>query len=134
MNIKGKMFLGNNGSYFFSFLISIIIVADHNWNKNYYTEEIFLYLMIPGIDMIRLTIIRFINNKSPFEGDNNHIHHLLINKFNHKYSMIIICLMIYTPIILYNFLKVNPLILIIFSLIIYLTILFFCSKKKNSRS
>ena len=40
------------------------------------------------------------------------------------------CLMIYTPIILYNFLKVNPLILIIFSLIIYLTILFFCSKKK----
>ena len=80
MNAKGKIFLGNNGSYFLSFLVSIIIIAEHNWNKNYYAEEIFLYLMIPGIDMIRLTIVRFLNHKSPFEGDNNHLHHLLIKK------------------------------------------------------
>ena len=129
MNIQGKIFLGNNGSYFLSFLISIIIVLDHNYEKNYFVEEIFLYMMLPGIDMIRLTIVRFINNKSPFEGDNNHLHHLLIKKFNYKISMIIISLMIFIPIILYNFLKINPLILIIFSFAIYLTILFFCSKK-----
>ena len=102
---------------------------NHNSSKNYFVEEIFLYLMLPGIDMIRLTIVRFKNNKSPFEGDNNHLHHLLIKKFNYKISMIIISLMIFTPIILYNFLKINPLILIIFSFTIYLTILFFCSKK-----
>ena len=133
MNMKGKIFLGNNGSYFLSFLISIIIITDHNWNKNYYTEEIFLYLMIPGIDMIRLTIIRFINNKSPFEGDDNHLHHLLIKKFNYKNSMIIIFVMIFTPIILYNFFEINPLLLIILSFIIYLTILLICLKKNIKR-
>jgi UDP-GlcNAc:undecaprenyl-phosphate GlcNAc-1-phosphate transferase len=133
MNMKGKIFLGNNGSYFLSLLISIIIITDHNWNKNYYTEEIFLYLMIPGIDMIRLTIIRFINNKSPFEGDDNHLHHLLIKKFNYKNSIAIIFVMIFTPIILYNFFEINPLILIILSFIIYLTILLICLKKNIKR-
>ena len=128
--MKGKIFLGNNGSYFFSFLISIIIILDHNWNKNYYTEEIFLYLMLPGIDMIRLTINRFINNRSPFEGDGNHLHHLLIKKFNYKISMFIIFIMIFTPIIFYNFFNVNPLMLIILSFIVYLLILLICLKKK----
>ena len=133
MNIEGKIFLGNNGSYFLSFLISIIIITDYNWRKNYFAEEIFLYLMLPGIDMIRLTIIRSINNKSPFEGDNNHLHHLLINKFNYKNSMVIIFVMIFTPIILYNFFEINPLLLIILSFIIYLTILLICLKKNIKR-
>ena len=73
--------------------------------------------------------LRFINNKSPFEGDNNHLHHLLIKKFNYKNSMIIIFMLIFTPIILYNFFEINPLILIILSFIIYLTILLICLKK-----
>jgi hypothetical protein len=89
--------------------------------------------MLPGIDMIRLTIIRSINNKSPFEGDNNHLHHLLIKKFNYKNSMAIIFVMIFTPIILYNFFEINPLILIILSFIIYLTILLICLKKNIKR-
>ena len=132
MNYKGKIFIGNNGSYFLSFLASIIIITDHNWNKNYFVEEIFLYMMLPGIDMIRMFFVRLINNKSPFQGDNNHIHHLLIKKFNYKTFIIIIFLMIYMPIILYNFYKVNPLTLIIFLLLTYLIILFFCLKKAKN--
>lgn len=130
MNIQGKIFLGNNGSHYLSFLISIIIIADYNWKKNYFVEEIFLYMMIPGVDMIRLTIVRLLSNKSPFQGDNNHIHHLLIKKTNYKISMMIIFLIIFTPIILYNFLNINPLILILLLLLTYLIILFLCSKKK----
>ena len=129
MNFRGKIFIGNNGSYFLSFLASIIIIADHNWNKNYFVEEIFLYMMLPGVDMIRLFFVRLINNKSPFQGDNNHIHHLLIKKIGYKKSMMIFSLIIFIPIILYNFLKINPLTLILFSLLLYLVILFFCSKK-----
>ena len=36
MNFRGKIFIGNNGSYFLLFLASIIIISDHNWNKNYF--------------------------------------------------------------------------------------------------
>jgi uncharacterized membrane protein len=41
--------------------------------------------------------------------------------------------MIFTPIILYNFFEINPLLLIILSFIIYLTILLICLKKNIKR-
>tara|TARA_B100001173_G_scaffold308759_1_gene319663 strand:+ start:1579 stop:2613 length:1035 start_codon:yes stop_codon:yes gene_type:complete len=129
MNMRGKIFLGNNGSYFLSFLVTIIIISDHNWSKNYFVEEIFLYMMLPGIDMIRLSVTRLINNQSPFQGDNNHIHHFLINKFNYNKSIIIIFLLIFIPIILYNFLAINLLLIIFMNLIIYFLILKICSNK-----
>ena len=83
--------------------MTLIIISDYNWNKNYYVEEIFLYMMLPGIDMIRLTLVRTINNKSPFEGDNRHIHHILISRFKYLKTIIIISLLIFIPIILFNF-------------------------------
>ena len=129
MNFKGKIFLGNNGSYFLSFLISIILIADYNWRKNYFIEEIFLYLLLPGIDMIRLCILRIIKNKSPFEGDNNHFHHLLLKKFNHSISIFILSIMIFLPIFLFNYFEINPLKLIIVLFLVYLTILLICLKK-----
>jgi len=129
MNMKGKIFLGNNGSYFLSFLVTVIIISDYNWNKNYYVEEIFLYMMLPGIDMIRLTIVRAINNKSPFEGDNKHIHHILIARFKYVTTIIIIFLLIFFPIILFNFFSINPIIIIILNIIAYFLILFISSKK-----
>ncbi len=135
INLKEKSFLGNNGSYFLSFLIATIIISDHNWNKNYYVEEIFLYMMLPGIDMIRLSILRFLNNRSPFEGDNNHIHHLLMRKFNYRKTIIIIFLFIFSPILLFNLFKINPLVLILLFLAIYIFFLNICLKKgigKNS--
>lgn len=129
MNIKGKIFLGNNGSYFLSFLVAVIIICDHNWNKNYFVEEIFLYMMLPGVDMIRLSILRLLNNKSPFEGDNNHIHHLLIKKYNYEKTILIISLLIFIPIFIFNFVKINPLVIIISFLFLYFIILRIAQKK-----
>ena len=129
MNLKEKTFLGNNGSYFLSFFIATIIISDHNWNKNYYAEEIFLYMMLPGIDMIRLSILRFLNNKSPFEGDNNHFHHILMRTFNYRKTMIIIFLFIFSPIFLFNLLNINPLSLILLFLALYIFILNICLKR-----
>ncbi len=129
MNLREKIFLGNNGSYFLSFLVATIIISDNNWNKNYYVEEIFLYMMLPGVDMIRLSIIRFLHNKSPFEGDNNHIHHILMRKFNYRKTMIIIFLLIFSPIFLFNLIKINPLVLILLFLALYIFILNICLKR-----
>ena len=129
MNLRGKIFLGNNGSYFLSFLVSIIIICDHNWKQNYFVEEIFLYMLLPGVDMIRLTLTRIIKNRSPFKGDNNHIHHLLVNKFNYNKSIIIIFLFTFTPIILFNFFEINFLILIVIFLLLYMILFIICFDK-----
>ena len=45
-------------------------------NKQIVPEEIFIIMMVPGLDMFRLFIQRLLN-KNPF-GDRNHIHHLLL--------------------------------------------------------
>ena len=37
----------------------------------------FSFLSIPILDMARLFVYRIYRNKSPFKGDNNHIHHLM---------------------------------------------------------
>ena len=132
MNSKGKMFIGNNGSYFLSFLVSIIIICDHNWNKNYFVEEIFLYMFFPGVDMIRLCLTRIKNNQSPLKGDNNHIHHLLLKKFNYSKSISIIFLLILTPIILFNYFNINLLALISLNFILYLLLLIICLKNKST--
>ena len=34
-------------------------------------------MLIPGIDMIRLTFLRVLKGNHPFKADNNHIHHIL---------------------------------------------------------
>ena len=89
--ITSCLFLGNNGSSVLSAIIAISLIETHQINNiNFSAEIIFLLLIIPGIDMLRLFIIRIINRKNPFEGDNEHIQHFLIKKYTHLQSSLII--------------------------------------------
>ena len=36
--------------------------------------------MLPGIDMLRVFIVRMLNRKNPFSSDRNHLHYLLLDK------------------------------------------------------
>ena len=40
------------------------------------------YLLFPGLDLFRLFIYRIVNKKNPFIADTNHLHHLLLKKYN----------------------------------------------------
>lgn len=81
-NLKNKFFLGNSGSLLLALLISLIIINAYNDGKISNCEEIFILLMLPGIDMARLFIQRLLNKKNPFKADSNHFHHLLLKKFS----------------------------------------------------
>ena len=63
-------------------LISVMIINGYNDGKISSCEEIFILLMLPGIDMARLFIQRLSNKKNPFKADSNHLHHILLKKFN----------------------------------------------------
>ena len=81
-NLKNKVFLGDNGSLFISFLISLIIIYKANTTSTFYADEIFILMMLPGIDMARLFVTRIFKKRNPFEADNNHFHHLLMSKLS----------------------------------------------------
>lgn len=82
LNYKNKCFLGNGGSILLPFIIAHLFSKDSNTSQVFYADEIFLIMLIPGIDMLRLFIERIWRGNNPFKGDRNHIHHLLFTKFS----------------------------------------------------
>jgi hypothetical protein len=84
--------------------------------------------MIPGFEFIRLFIQRILKKKNPFIGDNKHLHHLLAKKLKLFNVYIVILILYVTPVII-KALGVNSLLIIIFTLFIYLYLNFIVLKK-----
>ena len=124
-NLRNDSFLGDGGCYLLSFLISIFIINFYN-NELIKADQIFLLMMIPGIDMLRLFIMRIVKKKNPFSGDRNHFHHKLMINFTPIKAFYIIC-SINILNFSFVFLNMNSLIAFLTSLIIYL---FLCFKYK----
>ena len=131
LNFKLKTFIGNSGSYFLGFVFSVIIIKIYKLDSNYLkADEIILLMFYPIFDLIRLFILRLINNKNPFIGDRQHIHHYLLNKFKKNYIVqIYLFILVILPIIIYEVFKINLILILTLNLIIYLLIIL---KIKNS--
>ena len=102
------MFMGDNGVYVLSVILITSVIYENNVYKNFtYADEIFFLLLLPGIDLIRLTFFRLIKKKNPFYGDRNHIHHLMIKKYSLLITNILLFLLSVFPIFLYNVFELN---------------------------
>lgn len=122
-NLKSKIFLGDSGNYFLSTLLASLIILNNNNDKNFLAEEIFIILMLPGIDMLRLFFIRVKNKKNPLIGDKKHLHHLLFKKFNKNITTLIYFLLFITPIFFLYFKILSENYIIIIFLVIYVLII-----------
>jgi UDP-GlcNAc:undecaprenyl-phosphate GlcNAc-1-phosphate transferase len=125
-NSNNKIFLGDNGTYLISIIISIFFIDLYKLSL-IQIEQIILIMFVPGIDMVRLFFIRIANNKSPFVGDKNHLHHLIINKYAQiktNFINILIC-SIKTLFII----KYNPVIGIFILTLIYIFLIFITKYK-----
>jgi UDP-GlcNAc:undecaprenyl-phosphate/decaprenyl-phosphate GlcNAc-1-phosphate transferase len=132
-NLKNKIYLGDSGVYFISSFLSFYVINEYKFGSlGLSCEKIFLIFMIPGIDMFRLFCIRLYNKKNPFKGDLNHFHHLLINKFNIKNSLLIYISLIIWPNILNRFYGFETYLLIILNFVIYYLLINYLKKSKVS--
>ena len=125
LNLKNNIFMGDNGIFFIGTILIVSIIYEYNELETIkHADEIFLLLVLPGYDLLRLSITRIFKGKNAFYGDRNHIHHLLINKFSLFKTNIVLILLILVPIFLYSALNLNFFIaLIIFTTIYILLIL-----------
>ena len=85
---KGKVFLGDGGSLLLGTLVSIYVfymLGEKYYFHSYWgiNKTLFsvMVLMYPLIDLLRVFIIRIKNGNSPFQPDQNHLHHLLFKRF-----------------------------------------------------
>lgn len=122
-NLKSRIFLGDSGNYFLSTLLGSLIIFNNNTYKNFLAEEIFILLMLPGIDMFRLFLIRIKNKQNPLIGDRRHLHHFLFKRLNKEKTTLVYFLLFLTPILFLYFKILSENYIIIFFLVIYITII-----------
>ena len=128
-NLNGKMILGNNGSYFISFILGLIIISHFKLDFDFKVDEIILLVLYPTLDMVRLFTFRICKGKNPFVGDRNHLHHMLYDKFkNLFYVNLNSALQITIPLVI-NFFY-SSYIAFIVSIFCYSFILFLLKKNK----
>ena len=129
LNNKSKIFMGESGISFIGFLLSYFSILSFNNKLINYADEIFLIMSIPGFDLLRLSLTRLISHKHPFSADKNHIHHILLKKYNEKMTILIVMTLVVLPYLL--FLIFNNLIFwILFSFFMYLLTLLKVSSNK----
>jgi UDP-GlcNAc:undecaprenyl-phosphate/decaprenyl-phosphate GlcNAc-1-phosphate transferase len=82
LNHKNKAFLGDSGSYLLGFIFSYFFIKFYNNSDVIYTDQIVLFMIIPGLDLMRLFIFRIYKGNFPFTPDKNHLHYILLEKNN----------------------------------------------------
>jgi len=102
LNYKSKIFLGDSGTYLLGFIISyLIIYAAKETNYSHLSaDKIFVLMMLPGLELIRLFAYRLRLKRHPFSSDRNHIHHILLEKLGYKNTIIFLIFSAILPILL----------------------------------
>ena len=118
LNYKNKTFLGDSGSLLISFIIGYIFIKLYNFQKINFADEVVIYMLVPGIDLIRLFFKRILIKKNPLTPDRFHLHHLLLLKYSYSKSLLILYGLITLPLIM-NYFGINILLIIIFFIFIY---------------
>jgi UDP-GlcNAc:undecaprenyl-phosphate GlcNAc-1-phosphate transferase len=73
---RGKIFLGDCGSYGITFIIGMMTVLAHA-RGHVVIETVLVWFYIPVVDCLRLLITRTSRGNSPFRADRDHFHHRL---------------------------------------------------------
>jgi UDP-GlcNAc:undecaprenyl-phosphate GlcNAc-1-phosphate transferase len=128
LNLKNNIFLGDAGSLFLGCLIGLNTILNYNIEistTQYAVEKIFIALMLPGLDMLRVFFIRIIKKKNPFSADRIHLHHLLIARgLNRMNILIIFLLLTLLPILISFFTNLKLIYIILFSIFFYNLLIF----------
>ena len=131
LNYQNKVFLGDSGAYLISSLLGCTFIYQYKNFENFlFGDEVFIILIIPAIDMLRLFIERSINKKHPFKGDLNHLHHIIYNFTKNKNLTIMITIGFCIIPTLFLFLDIKTFYIFVITLILYL-VLIIQMKKKN---
>jgi UDP-N-acetylmuramyl pentapeptide phosphotransferase/UDP-N-acetylglucosamine-1-phosphate transferase len=84
---SARIFMGDSGSLLLGFIIALLTISTPYKNlsislansKLHVINIILATISLPLFEVVRLFFSRLIAGKSPFNGDRNHLHHLLVD-------------------------------------------------------
>lgn len=127
LNYKNTIFMGDSGTLFLGFVISVLVIANYNIQYSLKVDEIFLLMFLPGVDMFRLFVQRIASKKNPLLGDREHLHHYLLKIYGYNRAIFSVLAISILPSLLNFFFDSNFLIPIF--IIFYLFLFIFLKKK-----
>jgi UDP-GlcNAc:undecaprenyl-phosphate/decaprenyl-phosphate GlcNAc-1-phosphate transferase len=85
-NMRGHIFLGDGGAYGFACATGLLAIAAYNSPGVHVghaisADQIAILFIVPILDGGRLIVSRSFKGQSPMDPDNNHLHHILHNRF-----------------------------------------------------
>lgn len=87
-NLRGKLFLGDCGTYGVTFVLGLLTARAHA--EGYVPlETVCVWFFVPVADTLRLLIARPLQGRSPMQGDRDHFHHRLEDKFGRRGGYIV---------------------------------------------
>ena len=96
-------------------------------------ENIFIVLMLPGLDMLRVFVIRLVNNKNPFSADRCHLHHLLLDcNMSQLKVLLLFFMLVITPIIINQYTEIAQIKIIMVYAFLYFGLTFSLTKITSS--
>ncbi len=107
LNFLKRSYFGNNGTYFFGFVLALLTIWFYKNSSNINEEDVVLVMLFPIFEMLRLFVSRIIKNKSPFYGDNNHFHHLITKIYGRIKGIFLAQVVVVFPVLFDYFFKVN---------------------------
>lgn len=99
-NMRGKLFLGDGGTYGLAACFGLTAVWFHRYDGGLLSEaQITSLFLIPGLDMVRLIVSRRRRGASPFAADHDHLHHHLDDWMGWRRGLLIYLGLVSMPIL-----------------------------------
>lgn len=77
-NWRGRLFLGDSGTYGISILVGLLAIHVYSIRFDVLrADAVALWFLVPVVDCLRLMIRRGLEGNSPFSSDRDHLHHIL---------------------------------------------------------
>ncbi len=87
---SGKIFMGDNGSYFTGMMVAVIAIATVSRNPEISPWTSLLLIYVPVFETLFSIYRRRHNGKHPFKADKRHLHHILKRRYKSDVRVIFV--------------------------------------------
>lgn len=132
-NLRGKLFLGDGGTYGLAALLGLTATYSYNFNMGALkADALMLLFLIPVADMMRLIALRVLERRSPMSSDREHLHHYLLSVAGWPGGLLIYLLLMIVPNAIALWRPELAPALLALSLIVYFAIVAFCRPSRRA--
>jgi UDP-GlcNAc:undecaprenyl-phosphate GlcNAc-1-phosphate transferase len=97
-NLRGRLFSGSSGAYAASLFVGLGAIAAYRLGDGSMSADLpLVWFWLPILDCVRLMVRRVWAGRSPFAGDRNHIHHILLEYMSAPRALGVYLLMLVAP-------------------------------------